>query len=868
MKQSNSISPPKWPLKLLRLFLKKEYLEEIEGDLEELFRDNIDHGHSSRQAGRMYTWEMVRLLRPVLMKNLRAVHAINQYPMFKNYFKTSFRSLMKNPLSSFINVFGLAVATGICLVVYTFMEYDRSIDQFHKNKNEIYLVTFFAGSDSVIQQYGTTPRPLGDVLKQDFAQIRKVCRVEDRNVVLKYKDNVFHERVRYADAAFLELFTFPLKWGTANSLSDLNSIVLSEEMSIKYFGNENPVGQDMLMVFSDTIKKVFTVTGVAAAFPKSRDIDFNFLVNFENVRVSEPGYDRNDWSKFLNATLVQIDDGTDVRSIEQKMEKYRAMQNEAQPDWAISSFAFEPLVTLHEKAANIKDGIAHDGNVEGRIGMPIIAILMIVLACFNYINIAIVSAAKRLKEIGVRKVIGASRSKVIVQFLTENIVVTFFALTIGLALCLFVFLPWFVQFSGWPLELSLLNENLWMFLLVLLLFTGIASGIYPAFYVSGFDTIKIFKGSLQFGKKNPLTKIFLGIQLVLACITITAGVVFTQNNTFQGSQSWGYDQKDALYVSVPDKPAFDRMNAVMMQNPNVVSLSGSSDHLGRTVSTEMLHTSSNQQYEVNRFSVDADYMKTMGLKLIEGRWFRKDSRTDKQALIVNELFAKNLNLKQPVGQLFEIDSMKYEVIGVLKDFHTKDFFSKIQPAIFKLAEEQDYRYLAIRVKAGTAKETHKAMQDQWMKFYPEVPYQGGYQEDVWTSYFHSVDRSEKFNKVIASIAVLLASLGLYGLVTLNVSGRTKEFSIRKTLGAGVTSIASLLVGQYAILTLVSLIIGAPVSYVLTKAYLDMLFAYPMPMGYSGIAIALVILTFILLAVISTQINKVSKLNPVDGLKVE
>lgn len=160
------------------------------------------------------------------------------------------------------------------------------------------------------------------------------------------------------------------------------------------------------------------------------------------------------------------------------------------------------------------------------------------------------------------------------------------------------------------------------------------------------------------------------------------------------------------------------------------------------------------------------------------------------------------------------------------------------------------------------------MQDQWMKFYPEVPYQGGYQEDVWTSYFHSVDRSEKFNKVIASIAVLLASLGLYGLVTLNVSGRTKEFSIRKTLGAGVTSIASLLVGQYAILTLVSLIIGAPVSYVLTKAYLDMLFAYPMPMGYSGIAIALVILTFILLAVISTQINKVSKLNPVDGLKVE
>ena len=493
---------------------------------------------------------------------------------------------------------------------------------------------------------------------------------------------------------------------------------------------------------------------------------------------------------------------------------------------------------------------------------------MIVLACFNYINIAIVSAAKRLKEIGVRKVIGANRSKVIVQFLTENVVVTFFALTIGFALCMFVFLPWFVQFSGWQLELRLLNENLWLFLLALLLITGTTSGIYPAFYISGFDTIKIFKGSLQFGKKNPLTKIFLGIQLILACITITAGVVFTQNNTYQRSRSWGYNQNDALYINVPDKPAFDRMTAAMMQNSNIVTLSGSSDHLGKMVSTEMLRTSSNQQYEVNRFAVDANYIETMGLSLIEGRDFRKDSETDKHALVVNELFVKNLNLKQPIGQQFEIDSVKYEVIGVLKDFHTRDFFSKVQPTIFKLADEQDYRFLSIRVKTGTATETRKAMLDHWMKFYPEIPFQGGHQEDVWTSYFESVDRSEKFNKVIASIAVLLASLGLYGLVTLNVSGRTKEFSIRKTLGAGVASIASLLVGQYAVLTLVSLIIGAPVSYVFTKAYLDMLFAYPMPMGYSGIVIALALLIVILLAVISTQIKKVSTLNPVDGLKVD
>jgi ABC-type antimicrobial peptide transport system permease subunit len=867
MSQHTEIHPPKWPLKALRFFLKKEYLEEIEGDMEELFHDHVEQ-RSLNYARRIYAWEMVKLLRPQLLKNFKRPVSINQYPMFKNYFKTSFRSLLKNPLSSFINVFGLSVAIGICLVVFAFMEYDYSIDQFHKNKNTVYLTTFFADRDGTTQQYGLAPRPLAELLKKDFPQIKKVCRIEDRNVVLKYEENVFHERIRYADAEFLEMFTFPLKWGTPSSLTDLSSIILSEDMAIKYFGESNPVGQDMLVIFNDKTKKVFTVAGVAAAFPKSHDIDFNFLINFGNMRANDPTFDLSDWGEFLSATLIQVDKPSDLKGIEQRMDTYKRLQNKAQPDWAISSFAFEPLTTLHEKAGRIKDAIAHDYNVEGRIGMPIIAIFMIVLACFNYINIAIVSAAKRLKEIGVRKVIGANRMKVIVQFLTENIVTTFFALVIGCMLCAFIFLPWFVNFTGWNLELKLLNKNLWIFLGVLLLFTGVASGVYPAFYISRFDAIKIFKGSLQFGRKNPLTKVFLGVQLILACITITAGVVFTQNNSFQNNRSWGYDQKEALYVNVPDQTAFDRMNAAMIQNQNILSVSGSANHLGKNSVATVLRTQQNQHYEVNQFSVDANYFKTMGLHVIEGRGFKDHAESDRQALVVNELFVKNMKLDQPVGHRFEIDSVMYEVIGVLKDFHDRDFFIEVQPTVFTLAAEEDYRYLSLRVKKGAEKETYKMLHAAWATLYPEIPFQGGHQEDVWENYFVSVDRSEQFNKVIASIAVLLASLGLYGLVTLNVSGRIREFSIRKTLGAGVKDIASIIINQYVVLTIIALIIGAPISYLFTKAYLDMLFAYPMPMGVSGTAIALVILIIVLLAVLSTQIRKVVKSNPVEGLKVE
>lgn len=865
MNNPSPLRPPAWPLKLLRLFVKKEYIEEIEGDMEELFLDCAAQ-RSLRQARRMYTWEMIRLLRPVLLKNLSPFATLNTPAMFKNYFKVSFRNLMKNPLSSFINVFGLAMAIGITLVVYAFMEYDYSIDQFHKNKNNIYLTTFFADRDGALQQYGLTPRPMADLLKTDFAQVKKVCRIEDHNVVLKQEDNVFYEYVRFADPTFLEMFSFPLKWGSASSLSDVNSIILSEEMSLKYFGEENPVGKDMLLIFNRDIKKVFTVTGVAEEFPKARDIEFNFLINFENMLLY-PSYDPADWSAFLNATFIQVDDPAAIPALEKGVENYKARQHEADPDWLISSFAFEQLTTLHARSASIKEAIVSDYNEEGRIGMPIIAFFMIALACFNYINIAIVSAAKRLKEIGVRKVIGANKVKVIIQFLTENVVITGFALLVGLILGIVIFIPWFVQFSGWPLEIRLLNPNLWIFLGVLLLFTGIASGIYPAFYISRFDAIKIFKGSQEFGRKNPVTKLFLGIQLVLACMTITAGVVFTQNNKFQNNRSWGYNQKSTLYAGVPDLPAYEKLRDAMTQNPNVLSMSGSADHLGKIYSNSIVHIS-DRHYEVNQLAVDASYFKTMGLQLREGRAFREHSENDKRTLIVNEMFVKNLALSHPVGTQVKIDSLTYEVIGVVKEFHTRNFFHKVQPTIFRVAEETDFRFLSLHVKDGTEKETSKALEKAWLNIYPEIPFRGGHQEDVWASYFHSVDRSEKFNKIIAFIAVLLASLGLYGLVTLNVSGRTREFSIRKTLGAGAKNIASVILRQYVLLTIGALIIGAPMSYLFTKAYLDMLFAYPMPMGYSGVIISVILLLLVLVAVVSTQIRKVVKTNPVAGLKIE
>ena len=630
--------PPRWLLKLLRFFVKKEYLEELEGDMEEIFQENAER-YSLRKAKKIYAWEMIKLLRPVLLKNMEGLQHINQYAMFKNYFKISVRGLMKNPLNSFINIFGLAAAIGICLLLYAFAQYTYRTDQFHENKNIVYLATFFANRDGSQQEFGKTPRPLGEMLKEDFPQVKKMCRVQDGNVVVKQEENVFHERIRYVDPEFLEMFTFPLKWGASNSLRDINSIILNEEMSIKYFGEENPVGQSILIKFDKEQSKAFKITGVAKNFPEARSIDFEFLVHFDNLRTAETSYDFHNWKEFVNATFIQVDKPTDVASITAKMEKYKAIQNQAvEKDWAISSFSFEPLATLHIRSEDIRDDISASSgsNYKAIIFLAVISLFLLALACFNYINIAIVSAAKRLKEIGVRKSIGASRRIVIIQFLSENLVITFFALIIGVLLGKFVVIPWFEQINYFSTDFTLNDQTLWVYLIAILLFTAIASGTYPAFYISRFQVVNILKGSVQFGKKNPITKIFLGFQLILACILMTSAVMFTQNSAYLAKRPWGYNQAEALYAEVQDQLAYEQLSAVMAQYPNVISMSGSVHHIAKSKTSAVLHLPG-REFEVDQLSVDANYFKALGLEIVEGRAFNDHEGSDTQAVIVNEL---------------------------------------------------------------------------------------------------------------------------------------------------------------------------------------------------------------------------------------
>ncbi len=847
-------------------------MQEMELHLRDHIEDLVHQGHSEKEAfdKAVAAFGEVSNVAEEDFSNIQSKDKFKAFlfrAMLNNFSKTTFRSMMKNPLNSFINVFGLAVAIGACMVTYAFIDFDLSIDRFHEHKDEIFLSTYDVNRQGTSERYGDAPAPLAEMLRNDFSNIKNVSRVNDGNAVIKYGDQVFHERIRYVDPEFLRMFTFPLKWGVSSALEDVNSIILSEETARKYFNEENPIGQEIELIVGDQISKVFMIAGVAKPFPKARIIDFDFLTNIENMKVLYPSFDFNDWGSKINATFIQVGNVEELASMSDQMGRYKNLQNSVESDWPISSFGFVSLHDLHLVSDEIKRDISYDGSDEGRIGLPFIAGFILALACFNYLNIAIVSASRRLKEIGMRKVIGAGRRLIIFQFLTENLLLTLIAGIVGFILAAALFLPWFSTFSSITSEFDLLDPNLWITLTCVLIFTGFASGIYPAFYISKFQAITIFRGSVKFGKKNLASKVFLIVQLIITCVGIGFAVIFAQNSWYQGNREWGYNKDQALYAEVPDPADLAMLKSAMEQQPGVLAVAGSQHHFSKKFRTTVVHLP-DQEYEVHDIAVGPNYLEVMGLEPKIGRFFHPNRASDQKTVVINELFAVKLGLNKPIGQSIRIDSIQHEIIGVVEDFHFNNFYYEQAPTMFTLADEAVHTYLTMKVAENAKMESYKALQENWAVLFPTTPFNGGFQEDTWPGFYEDLNTMQRFTRAIAAVFVLLASLGLYGLIQLNIQGRIREFSIRKTLGASIRHLTSNIARQYYIIFGIAILLGIPAAHTLNSAMLGMMFADPLPHGYLGAIGSAVLLIVVLVAVVATQVRKISRSNPVEGLKVE
>jgi ABC-type antimicrobial peptide transport system permease subunit len=788
--------------------------------------------------------------------------------MIRNYIKLALRSLAKNKLVSFINIFGLSTAIGVSVAVFAYVDFEYNVDQVHENVDNIFLVENVVERDGKEQLWGDSPAPIGAMLKQDYPQIKSVVRIDNRGLVLKYDDKVFNERCRFVDPEFMDMFTYPVKFGDKNTLNDPTRIIISHEISVKYFGDSNPVGEQIVMNFGKDRIESFIIGAVAEDYPPVYSFDFDILINWDRKYEIFTDEDENDWKDFINATFIQLENKDDIDIIESGMGKYIDLQNEVEKDWPAKSYPTHPLATLSLNSYLIDGSISNGDEPTGRIVLSVIGIFLLALAIFNYMNIAIVSAAKRLKEIGLRKSIGGTRSQLVRQFLIENVMLSIFALILGTLIAHFVVLPWFKNQFGLGLQLDIFgNYRLWLFFLGLLVFVGLASGAYPAFYISSFKPTDIFRGGFKIAGKNRFTRIFLTFQFVLALIAIVSGIIFVQNVKYQKAQDWGYDKENIYVVQVPTGDTYRALRDRALQNPNVLSVVGSGGLVGRSWGLAVIDKN-DKKTEVRRIDVGPNYFETLDLPLREGRAFKEGMKTDEQAVIVNELFVDRVGWENIIDNTFIYDSVEYSIIGIVDNFYYQSFWNEIEPMMLRLVPEEDFRYVSAKIKTGTALESAEFFEASWKELEPDLPYNGFFQDSLFDNYFNNIVGHSKLIGFTATLAIILSCMGLFGLVSLNVASKMKEFSIRKVLGAGSMSIAKRVNLQYVWLLIIATVFGAPLSYLAMVALLDSVYEYHVPVQMVSILLGIFMIFLVALLTVSSLVVKVVRSNPVNALRSE
>lgn len=784
--------------------------------------------------------------------------------MFKSYIKTSLRILSGNPLTSFIHIIGLALAIGCGLMVYTFVDQELSMDQYHPKADHIFMSTVVIDQGDVSSKYGIAPAAYGERLKSDFAQINRVARFENRSVVAKSQRLIFNERISFTDPEFLEMFSFEMKWGNAAALADQSRIIISEAVSARYFGEQNPLGQTITFDFGNEQKSSFEVAGVARRFPAKSNLRFDFLTHFDNLSTADPGFNTTDWSRFINATFVELNDPADIQTVSNQASRYIEAQNAARKDLPISSFEFEPWATVYLNGQNIRNSIVGESDpLAIQILVSLGAVIML-LASFNYVNISIASGAKRLKEIAVRKVMGGQRKSLIFQFLVENLVLTAFAALAGLLIALVIFIPGFNMIFFGGLEFPYKEPQLWLFLCLMVMITGLASGAYPALYMSRFSALKIFRGRLRFGKNNLLARSFLSLQFVLSCITVVAGLVFTQNARYQENRDWGYEKEGVVVATLPNSSALQRLKAEMSQDPNVLAISASANHVGRSWSSVNIDRFG-EQYRARVLAVGPNYLETLGIRLKSGSAFAEHQSAQSTNVVINETMESLLGKEPAVGERFMIDSLSYTIIGVAEDFHHRSFAEKIEPAFFRLTDS-NLRFLSIKVNESQVEATLATLEAKWSELMPDEPFNAAIQAERFDFFLKEANGHGKLLSTIAIIAIVLACLGLFGIVSLHANHRIKEFSIRKVLGAHRAHLFQLIHKQFTPFILIALLIGGLISYNLMKSLIGQLYVYHMPITILPILTTILILLIMVWLTTSTQIRKLIRANPTRGLR--
>jgi len=683
--------------------------------------------------------------------------------MIKNYFKLGLRNLAKNRLSSSINILGLALAVGCCLVVFEYFDWAMHMDNFHHKVNNLFVVERVSQKDGNDQLWGNSPSPMGSMLMSDFPQIKNTTRVNYTGVIIKQGDDVFRENVTFVDDSFYKMFDFPVKWGNQEHFTDPDGIVLTAYLSDKLFGKENPVGKNVSIRFNNNGKEIvsnFTVKGVFEKEPVESSWHFTALIpsgKMASLGMDKPG----DWSQSADITFIEADNAAALLPAINQSKKYVQLYNAANLNDKIAGFHFQPLSTMNFHAWKVNNQRFNQTNIAGYIMLLVIAIATLLLVYFNYMNIAIASASARLKEIGVRKVMGSSRKQIIFQFIFENIILCTIGVMIGLFLAKFIFIPWFSQIANVDFSNSMFtNFRTWLALVALIIVSALSGAAYPSFYISAFKPVNIIKGNSKMGSNNRFRKSLLGFQFFLTFLAISSSIAFIQETKQIKTKSWGYDPADNVVVSLDKSANFDAFKNELKSSNIVKSVTGSVQSLGNYTKQLVIKTDGKEQ-TVQSISALPGFATQMGINITKGRDLNPQFETDQtDAVLVNQAFLKQMHWTTGIGKNIEFENHLYQVVGEVNDFHFQNFQALVEPMVMLGCKPADVNSVYVKTSSGLFSNAHLDVEKIWKKVNPNLPYEYYYQDTVFDQYFNGFSQVSQVMGAASLIMIVISISGI------------------------------------------------------------------------------------------------------------
>jgi putative ABC transport system permease protein len=789
--------------------------------------------------------------------------------VFRNYLKIALRSLVKFKLYSAINILGLSVGLACCILISMFVKDELSFDKFHKNAASIYRVFVEFAGETRNDRFAGTQAPLAPALLAEFPEIVRAVRFADRyEELVSYKDRQFWEKgVMLADPSVFESFSFPLiKGDPRTALNDPSSIVLTERMARKYFGDEDPLGK--VIRIGDESAQYYEISGILKDIPPNSQLQFDFLISFANQRGNIG------WTQWNYTTYVQLRPPASAGELERKLPdlvgKYMGAQARAR-----SMLRLQPLTRVHLHS-NLRGDLPTNRDLSHLYLFTAIALLILLLACVNFINLVTARSAIREKEVGLRKVVGANRRQLVFQFLGEALLLSFLAFLLSLPLAQLL-LPAFNGLSGKAMTFGLLMDIRFIAVLAgMMLLVGALSGGYPAFVISRFRPAAILrKGAGDGSAVHPsvLRKILVVAQFVVSAVFLVSTLVMQRQMDYIKRKNLGYDKEHLVVLPIyyrDVRPKVELLKAEIAKGPLIIgatltSYLPSKPNYHQNAWWEGLPENGQNVY-FNWIPVDEDFIKTLGLKLTAGRDFSRDIPTDQSgAYILNEAARRMIGWDNPIGKSFKIVG-RGTVIGVIEDFHYQSLHQQIEPlalAIYRNA----CTYLLVRIRALEIPQSLRFLKEKWQEIYPAAPFEYSFFDEDFARVYRNETRLTTTFNYVSGLAMLIACLGLFGLASFTTLRRAKEIGIRKVLGASVQGITLLLSKEFIGLVLLANLIAWPIVYFSLNAWLRK-FAYRTNMGIWIFAAAGLLSLAIALLAVSYQSIKAALTNPGDSLKYE